>query len=77
MEIETGDGLARERTVHQFDGPEPALWVSRQNIRRKIQRWIDSQHVAMWWGLIGTQRQAQKLISGPSATAKVRLLYSN
>ena len=32
MEMETGDGLARERTVRQFDGPEPAFWVSRQNI---------------------------------------------
>ena len=33
--------------------------------------------MAMWWGLISTQRLAQKLISGPSATAKsqVTVLY--
>jgi hypothetical protein len=53
--IETGDGLARKGTVHQFVGPEPVLWVSRQNIRKKIKRWIDRQHVAMWWGLISTR----------------------
>jgi len=35
MEMETDDGLAREGTVHQFRGPEPALLVSRQNIRKK------------------------------------------
>ena len=45
---EIGNGLAREGTVHQFVGPEPALWVSRQNIRKKIKRFIDRQHTAMW-----------------------------
>ena len=70
MEIENGDGLAREGTFHQFVGPEPALWVSRQNIRKKIKCWIDRQHMVMCWGP-STQRQAQKLILGPSATAKV------
>ena len=29
------DELAREETVHQFVLPEPALGVSRQNIRKK------------------------------------------
>jgi hypothetical protein len=77
VEIATGDGLAREGTVHQFVGPEPVLWVSRQNIRKKIKRWIDLQHMAMCWGLIGTHRQAQKLISGRSTTAEVRLLSFN
>jgi hypothetical protein len=31
----------------------------------------------MWWGLISTQRQARKLILGPSLTAKTRLLSLN
>jgi len=33
VETETGDGLAKVGTVHQFGGPEPALLVCRQNIR--------------------------------------------
>jgi hypothetical protein len=39
-------------------------------------RWIDDQHMVMWWVLI-TQRQAQMLISGPSPTAKTGLLSFN
>jgi hypothetical protein len=38
---------------------------------------MDNQHMAMWWGLTSTQRQAGKLILGPSMTAKTRLLYFN
>jgi len=48
VEIEIGNGHAREGTVHQYVGPEPALWVSRQNIRKKIKRWIDRKDMAMW-----------------------------
>jgi hypothetical protein len=48
VKIEIGNGHAREGTVHQFVRPEPALWVSRQNIRKKIKRWIDRKHIAMW-----------------------------
>jgi hypothetical protein len=33
--------------------------------------------MAMWWGLVPTQRQAQKFISGPNPTAKTRLLSFN
>jgi hypothetical protein len=32
--------------------------------------------MAMWWCLTSAQRQAQKLISVPSPTAKIRLLSS-
>jgi len=44
---EIADKLATDRTVHHFVGPEPALGVSRQNIRKKIKRWIDNQHMVM------------------------------
>ena len=71
------DELTWEGTVQQFVGPEPALGVSRQNIRKMIKCWMDIQHTAMWWGLTSIQRQAQKLISGPSPTAKTRLLSFN
>jgi hypothetical protein len=33
--------------------------------------------MAMWWGLVTTQRQAQKFIVGPNPTAKIRLLSFN
>jgi len=72
---ETAKGLAREGNVHHLVGPEPALGVSRQITRTK--RWIDNQHIAVWWNLTSTQRQAQKLISGPSPTADTRLLSFN
>ena len=74
---ETDDELAKKGTVHQFAGPEPALGVSRQNISKKIKRWINNQHVAMWWGLTSTQGQARKMMSGPIPTAKTRLLSFN
>jgi hypothetical protein len=56
---------------------ELAIGITRQITRRKIKPWIDNQHVAMWQGLTSTQRQAQKLISGPSPIAKTRLISFN
>ena len=38
------DKLARSGSGQRFIGPEPFLGVSRQNIRRKIQCWMDNQH---------------------------------
>jgi len=46
-------------------GTRAFLGVSRQNIRRKIKRWMDSQHLVMWKDPCSTQRQARELISGP------------
>jgi hypothetical protein len=46
-------------------------------IQEKDNAGTDRQHMAMWWCLISTQRQAQKLILGLSATAKVRVLSFN
>jgi len=64
-------------SVQKFVGPEPFLGVSRQNIRRKIKRWIDNQHLVMWRGPCSTQRQAQEQISGPDLATKARLLSFN
>jgi hypothetical protein len=55
---EIANKLARDGTVHQFVGRELALGISRQNIRKEIKYWMDNQHMAMWRGLISTQRQA-------------------
>jgi hypothetical protein len=74
---EVADELAREGSVHHFVGQEPALGVSRQSIKKKIQCWLDKQHMALWQGLAGTQRQARELISGPCIAAKTRLLSFN
>jgi hypothetical protein len=53
------------------------LGVSRQNIRRKIKSWIGKQHLALWRGPCGTQRQAQELISGPNLAIGAQLLSFN
>jgi hypothetical protein len=74
---EIDDELVRGDSVQKFVGPEPSLGVSRQNIRNKIIGWVDNQHLAMWRGPGSIQRQAWKLISGPSPTTKKRLLSFN
>ena len=76
-EDEIADRLARDGSVRRFAGPELSLGVSRQNIRRKIKCWMENHHLAMWRRLSSTQRQARELISGPSPTAKTRLLSVN
>jgi ribonuclease HI len=63
---EIADRLARSGSGQRFIGPEPFLGVSRQNIRRKMKRWIKNQHLALWRGPCSTQRQARELISGPN-----------
>jgi len=69
--------LARDGSVRKFVGPEPSLGFSRQNIRRKIRRWLDNQQWARWRGLGSTQRRDRELISGPSLSAKIRLSFFN
>jgi len=51
--------------------------VSRQNIGRKMKRWIQRQHLALWPSPCGTQRQPQELISGPNLATGARLLSFN
>jgi hypothetical protein len=51
--------------------------VSRQNIGRKIRRWMDNQHLVLWCGPCSTQRQGQEFISGPNLATRARLLSFN
>ena len=61
---EIADRLARSGSGQQFIGPEPCLGISRQNIRKKMKRWMKNQHLALWQGPCSAQRQARELISG-------------
>jgi len=76
-ENEFADELVRLGSPLKFVGPEPALGVSREDIRRRIRRWLVNQHWVWWRGLGNTQRQARKLISGPCLGAKARFLSFN
>jgi hypothetical protein len=69
--------LAREGSAHHFVGPEPAVGVSRQCIRSKIQCWMNRQHLVRWQGLVGTMRQAQELILRPNTAARTALMSFN
>jgi hypothetical protein len=60
-----------------FIGPEPALWVSSQDLRNKISHWLGNQHCRHWQDLGSTQRQACELIPGPCRGTKTRLLSFN
>ena len=66
--------LARDCSAVKLVGPEPALAVSRQDIRRRIRRWLVNQHCVCCRGLGDTQRQAQEVISGPCLCDKCRFL---
>jgi hypothetical protein len=74
---EIADKLTRDGSVPKFVGPELALGVSRQKIRKKIGCLLVTQQWARWQGLGNTQRQAQKLISGPCLGARTRFLSFN
>jgi hypothetical protein len=66
--------VARGGSDLKFVGPESALGVSRQDIRRSIRRWLVDQHWARWRGLGDTQRQARELILGPCLGIKATSL---
>ena len=66
--------LTRGGSTQKFIERVPSLGVSRWNINNKIKCWVDNQHLAMWRGPCNTQRQAQKLISGPSPATKTQLV---
>jgi hypothetical protein len=76
-ENEIADELARDGSAQRFVGPEPVLGVSRQNIRRKMKRWIENKHLALWGGPCSTQRQARELISGRDLAMGPQLLSFN
>jgi len=41
---EIADGLVRGGSAQRFLGPEPALGVSRQDLQKRLRRWLDNQH---------------------------------
>jgi len=49
----------------------------RWNIRRKTKRWMEKQHLVLWYGPCSTQRQARELISGPDLITRALLLSFN
>ena len=74
---EIASELARDGSALKFAGPEPALGVSRQDLQRRIRRWLVNQQWVWWQGLGNTQRQACDFISGPCLGAKARFLSFN
>jgi hypothetical protein len=74
---EIANELARGGSAQWFVGPEPVLGVSRQNIRRKMKRWIENKHLALWCGPCSTQRQARELIVGPDLAMGAQQLSFN
>jgi hypothetical protein len=74
---EIADELARNGSALRFLGPEPALGVSRCDIRRNLGCWLSRQHRANWHDLANTLRQARELISGPCPGMRVKFLFFN
>ena len=74
---EIAEKFAKGGSTQKFIAPEPSLVDFRQNVNSKIKRWVDNQHLARWRGPCSTQRQARKLISGPSPATEARLLSFN
>jgi hypothetical protein len=74
---EIADDEARNGFALKFVGLEPALGVSRQDIRRRIRRWLVNQRWVWCRGLGDTQRQPRELISGPRLGAMVMFLSFN
>jgi hypothetical protein len=74
---ETADGLARNSFATGCVGLEPALGISRQDLRNKIGHWLENEHRRRWQNLGNSQRQARELISEPSRGTKVRFLLQS
>ena len=74
---EIADRLAKSGSGQRFIGPKPCLGVSRQNIRRKMKRWMKNQHLALWRGPCSAQKQARELISGPDLATGAPILSFN
>jgi hypothetical protein len=53
------------------------LGVSRENIRRKMKRWMEKQHLVLWCDPCSTHREAQEFISDPDLATRVQLLSFN
>ena len=59
---EIPDELARDGSALKFVGPEPALGVSRQDIRRRIRRWLVNQ-LWVWWLVRGNKKKTGSRIN--------------
>jgi hypothetical protein len=71
------DKLARDGSVQKFVEPEPSAGTSKQNIRRKVNPWMDNRHLVLWFGPCSTQKQALELVLFPNLVTKTRLLSFN
>jgi hypothetical protein len=69
--------VARDGSALRLLGPELVLGVSRCDIRKRLKRWLISQHWASWRDLGNTLRQARELISGPCPGTRIKLLSFN
>ena len=79
-EWEETKSLTGSQGVALFSGLwdlSPSWGVFRQNIRRKMKRWMEKQHLALCRGPCSTQRQARELISVPNLVTEARLLSFN
>jgi len=77
-ENEISDKLTGDGSVQKFVGPDSFLGDSRQNIRRKIKRWMENQHFILWCDPCSTQIQARDcfrnltLLQGPDYCSLIR-----
>ena len=69
---EIADGLARGGNALRSLGPEPALWISRRDLQKRLGRWVANQHRTQWRVLGDNQRQAREFISGPSLDTRAK-----
>ena len=58
---EIADRLARDDSVQRLVGLEAFLGVSRQNIQRKMKRWMEKQHLVLWRGPCSSQREGLEI----------------
>jgi len=56
---ETVDKFARGESVLKFVGPELVLGVCRQDIRRRVRRWLVNQNWVWWRGLSNTKERME------------------
>ncbi|VEN63036.1 unnamed protein product [Callosobruchus maculatus] len=63
---EMADHLARMGSGNSFVGPEPALGLSANLVRKTTGEWIQNQHSLRWNNISGHLRQARELLAGPA-----------
>jgi hypothetical protein len=67
----------RGGTALRFLGLEPALGVSRRDLKKRLGHWLANQHRVQWCGLGDTQRQAREFISGPNLGTRAKFMTFN